>query len=194
MNGGGGAVICVAICFAATAVSAQDPPTPIDIKAVQAALRSDEIVVAFFLAEPQSYRWVMSQEHIVADRIAGRGAIEKASTRLLDLRRATASGADAKQAAAELGGMLFEHISTADDRPMIVVPHGVLNSVPFEVLPLQGKMLMERHAVSYAPSLNALVQSRRLPPRAAPMAPRFLAIALTLIAALIVIAKLRKPA
>ncbi|HJU43689.1 MAG TPA: hypothetical protein VJ691_12765, partial [Vicinamibacterales bacterium] len=126
------AVICAAICFAATAVSAQDPPTPIDIKAVQAALRSDEIVVAFFLAEPQSYRWVMSQEHIVADRIAGRGAIEKASTRLLDLLRATASGADAKQAAAELGGMLFEHISTADDRPMIVVPHGVLNSVPFE--------------------------------------------------------------
>jgi CHAT domain-containing protein len=40
--------------------------------------------------------------------------------------------------------------------------------VPFEVLPLQGKMLIERHAVSYAPSLNALVQLRRLPSNGAP--------------------------
>ena len=64
--------------------------------------------------------------------------------------------------------MLFDGISTADDRPMVIVPHGALQDVPFEVLTLQNRMVIERHAVSYAPSLNALVQLRRLPANTAP--------------------------
>jgi CHAT domain-containing protein/tetratricopeptide (TPR) repeat protein len=143
-------------------------PTLLDTKSVQAALRADEIVVAFFLAEPHSFRWVLSKEHIVFDRVAGRGAIEQASTRLRDLLRAPSNRDEVTRASAALGDMLFGGISTADDRPMVVVPHGALNYVPFEVLPQQGKMLIERHAVSYAPSLNALVQLRRLPSNSAP--------------------------
>ena len=64
--------------------------------------------------------------------------------------------------------MLFEGISTADDHPMVMVPDGVLHDVPFEVLTLQNRMVVERHAVSYAPSLNALVQLRRSPANTAP--------------------------
>lgn len=120
-------------------------PTLLATKGVQAALRPEEIVVTFFLAEPHSFRWVMSKEHLVLDRIAG-GAIESA----------------------RLGGLLFEGISTADDRPMVVVPHGVMHYVPFEVLTLQNRMVIERHAVSYASSLNALVQLRNTPANTAP--------------------------
>jgi hypothetical protein len=40
--------------------------------------------------------------------------------------------------------------------------------VPFEVLTLQNRMVIERHAVSYAPSLNALVQPRRSPANTTP--------------------------
>jgi len=143
-------------------------PTLLDTKTVQAALRQDEIAVTFFLAEPQSFRWVMSREQVVLDRIAGRGAIEKAVTRLRELLRTPALGPDLKTASTELGGMLFEGISTADDRPMVIVPHGALHYVPFEVLTLQNRMVIERHAVSYAPSLNALVQLRRAPANTAP--------------------------
>jgi len=143
-------------------------PTLLDAKGIQAALRPEEIAVTFFLAEPQSFRWVMSQEHVVLDRIAGRGAIEKDVTRLRALLRTPSSGDEFKAVSARLGGMLFEGISTADDRPMVIVPHGVLHYVPFEVLTLQNRMVIERHAVSYAPSLNALVQLRNRPANTAP--------------------------
>ena len=139
-----------------------------DTKSIQAALRPDEIVVVFFLAEPQSFRWVISREHLVFDRIAGRAAIEKDVARLRELLRSPSAGAELEAASRQLGGMLFEAISTADDHPMVIVPHGVLHDVPFEVLTLQNRMVVERHAVSYAPSLNTLVQLRRSPANPAP--------------------------
>ena len=136
--------------------------------AVQASLREDEIVVTFFLAESQSFRWVMSREHLVFDRIADRSAIEKDATRLRERLRTPAAGPDAKDAALRLGAMLFDGITTADDRPLVIVPHGVLHDVPFEVLTVQNRRLGERHPISYAPSLNALGscgRCRRTPPR-----------------------------
>ncbi len=95
-------------------------------------------------------------------------SIEKEVTGLGQLLRAPSAGGDFKAAASRLGGMLFDGISTADDRPMVIVPHGALQDVPFEVLTLQNRMVIERHAVSYAPSLNALVQLRRSPANTAP--------------------------
>lgn len=138
-------------------------PTLVDSAAVQAGLRDDDIAAVYFLAEPNSFRWVISREQIVVDRIAGRGAIETEVTRLRELLRAPSSGGDLKAATARLGSMLFDKISTADERPLIVVPHGALHYVPFEVLQWQGRMLIERHPVSYAPSLNALMQLRQKP-------------------------------
>jgi CHAT domain-containing protein/tetratricopeptide (TPR) repeat protein len=155
-------------------------PALLDTKDLQAALRAEEIAVVFFLAEPGSFRWVLSKEHVVADRIAGRHAIERASLRLRDLLRAPSNQDEVARASAELSGMLFGGIATADDRPMVVVPHGALNYLPFDALPLQGRMLVERHAVSYAPSLNALVQLRRSPANTAPF--RVLAVGNPLIA------------
>jgi CHAT domain-containing protein len=143
-------------------------PTLLDTTAVQAALRPDEVAVTFFLAEPQSFRWVLSQEHAVVDRIAGRAAIEREVSRLRDLLRAPTAGSDVAEASARLGAMLFDGITTADDRPLVVVPHGALHYIPFEVLRHQERMVVERHAVSYAPSLNALVQLRKAPANAAP--------------------------
>jgi hypothetical protein len=148
--------------------AAHGSPALLDTKGIQAALRPDDIVVVFFLAEPQSFRWVMSNEHIVFDRIPSRAIIENEVTALGQLLRAPSAGGDVTPAATRLGGMLFDGISTADDRPMVIVPHGVLQEVPFEVLTLQNRMVIERHAVSYAPSLNALVQLRRSPADTAP--------------------------
>ena len=173
----------------------------LDSKTLQGALRPDEIVVTFFLAEPDSFRWVMSREHVVLDRIAGRAAIEKQATQLRGLLRAPSSRDEVTAVSAQLGAMLFDKISTADERPLIVVPHGALHEVPFDVLQWQGKMLIERHAVSHAPSLNALVQLRRVlenSPPAAPQpvgsstAPLALAVALTIGAAVVTAAKLRR--
>ncbi len=168
--------VAVAIGLSAGPARAQDDPSrPVardsslqDTKSIQAALRPDDIVVVFSLAEPQSFRWVISREHLVFDRIAGRAAIEKDAARLLELLRSPSAEAELNAVSRQLGGMLFEGISTADDRPMVIVPHGILHYVPFEVLTLQNRMVVERHAVSYAPSLNALVELRRTPANTSP--------------------------
>ncbi|MGL1863360.1 MAG: CHAT domain-containing protein [Pseudodesulfovibrio sp.] len=44
---------------------------------------------------------------------------------------------------------------------LVIVPHGILHSIPFEALKDgQGRYLVEKHVVSYAPSLNVLKLSR----------------------------------
>lgn len=173
--------------------AAQEHAPQLDTTAVQAALQPDEIVFAFSLAEPDSFRWVISREHFVFDRIAGRTTIETAATPLRGVRDAQMS--DVRAASKQLGAMLFDKISTADDRPVIVVPDGVLHDVRFELLELQGRMVSDRHSVSYAPSLDALVQSRRARVGSEPeMAPKGLALGLSLAAVLIAIAKVRRSA
>ena len=141
--------------------AAQEVAPLLDTKAVQAVLRPDEIVFVFSLAEPSSFRWVIAREYLVFDRIAGRSAIEKAASRLRDVLRSQTQGDALKAASDTLGAMLFDKISTAEDRPVIVVPDGILHQVPFERLGLQGRPVSDRHPVSYAPSLDAFVKLRR---------------------------------
>jgi hypothetical protein len=174
-------------------VAAQEHAPLLDTTAVQAVLQPDEIVFAFSLSEPNSFRWVISREHFVFDRIAGRKVIESQAVRLRDLHRASKSDDALHAASRQLGGLLFDKISTADDRPLIVVPDGVLHDVPFELLELQGTKVSDRHPVSYAASLDALVQLRRAgkPQETVPVA---LALGLSLAALLVVAANLRKPA
>lgn len=157
-------------------------------------LEPDEIVVAFSLAEPHSFRWVISREHFVFDRIAGRTTIEMEAARLRDLLGAAAGDAP-NDASTRLGAVLFDKISTADDRALIVIPDGLLHQVPFERLELQGRAVGDRHQVSYAPSPNALVQARRGQVRETrDTAPLAVALGLSLGALVVVLAKVRKSA
>jgi hypothetical protein len=175
--------------------AAQEAAPLFDTKAVQAVLQPEEIVFAFALAEPDSFRWVISREYLVFDRIAGRTAIEKAAIRLRGLRDTPASDDARRAASKQLGAMLFDKITTADDRPVIVVPDGVLHDVRFELLELQGRMVGERHRVSYSPSLDAFVQFRRARNNdEAAMAPLALAFGFALAAFLVVVAKVRNSA
>lgn len=139
---------------------AADEPPPYDARATQAVLRPDEIVVRFILAEPNSFRWVMSHEHVVFDRIAGRAGIEAAAAQLRAALKTAAPRGEATDAAARLGAMVFDGLTTADDRPMVIIPDGALRDLPFEGLMLQGRKLSERHAVTYALSDAALIGNR----------------------------------
>ena len=56
------------------------PDSPLDdTKSIQAALRPDDIVVVFFLAEPQSLRWVISKS--ISSSIASPAAHRSRRTR-----------------------------------------------------------------------------------------------------------------
>jgi CHAT domain-containing protein len=134
---------------------------------IQEALRPGETAIAFFLSEPNSLRWTLRRDTIRLDTIPGRAAIERDANRVRDLVRGLSSPAELRDATTKLSAALLSGIDVAGDRPLTMIPHGVLHYIPFEVLPVGDRLLVERHAVSYAPSLNALVQLRRSPPNAA---------------------------
>ena len=61
----------------------------------------------------------------------------------------------------ELGSVLYQQLVTPaelkDGEQLIIVPHDALHYLPFQALNLEGKFLIERHSMSYAPSASALV-------------------------------------
>ena len=134
---------------------------------IQASLRPGETAMAFFLSEPNSLRWTVRRDAIRLDKIAGRAAIERDAGRVRELLRGLSPATDLRDATSQLSSALFSGVDLSGDSPLTVIPHGILHYIPFEVLPAGDRLLVERHAVSYAPSLNALVQLRRAPPSAA---------------------------
>ena len=136
---------------------------------IQRALRANDTAVAFFLGEPSSFRWLISRDRLELHRLPGRAAIEKEARRLRDLLRAPSDLAGVNAAAASLAAMLLKDVEVAADRSLVIVPHGVLHYIPFEVLPLSGGPLVKRHSISYMPSLNSLIHLRRAPRGPAPL-------------------------
>jgi CHAT domain-containing protein len=135
---------------------------------IQQALRPGETAFAFFLAEPSSIRWTITRDRISVAHLPARAAIERQAGRLRELLSAPSDLAATRGAAAALSSQLFDDAGLRGDGPIAIVPHGVLHYIPFEVLPAGDGLLIERHAVGYAPSLNALVQLRRAPANTAP--------------------------
>jgi CHAT domain-containing protein/tetratricopeptide (TPR) repeat protein len=143
-------------------------PTLAGARELQDALRPGETAVSFFLGEPDSFRWTIRRDGIIFRRLAGRGAIETHANQLRERLRAPGDLAAVRADAAALASLLLVDLRLDEGGTIVVVPHGILNYVPFEVLPLGGAMLIERHPVAYAPSLNSLAHLRRTPRNTAP--------------------------
>jgi CHAT domain-containing protein/tetratricopeptide (TPR) repeat protein len=142
-------------------------PSLASARELQDALRPRETAVSFFLGEPDSFRWTVSRDGITFQRLPGRRAIEAQAGRLRAQLRAPGDVAAVHTEAGALASLLLEGLRLDAGSAVVVVPHGILNYVPFEVLPVGGSMLIEGHSVTYAPSLNALAHLRNAPPNAA---------------------------
>jgi CHAT domain-containing protein/tetratricopeptide (TPR) repeat protein len=143
-------------------------PEIVGAAGVQRVLRPNETAVAFFLGEPTSFRWVMSRDQLRLQRLPGRAVIEKQAGRVRQALRAPTDLHGAKTETAALATLLFGDLAVDADRPLVIVPHGVLHYIPFEALPLGGAPIVQRHSVTYMPSLNSLVHLRRAPRSAGP--------------------------
>lgn len=143
-------------------------PSLAGARELQDALRPRETVVSFFLSEPHSFRWTVRRDGITLRRLPGRRAIEAQADRLRARLRAPGALPEVHAGAGALASLLFEDLRLDPGDAVVVVAHGILNYVPFEVLPLGGSMVIERHPVTYAPSLNSLAYLRRGPPGSAP--------------------------
>jgi tetratricopeptide (TPR) repeat protein len=138
---------------------AEDQGRAWTIDRLRAALpATDAGVVAFLLDEPRSWAWVLTRDACAMAALPGRGEVERAA-RAFRLRLASADpyGPAARAEAARLHALLLSSLAAplAPLRRLVVAADGVLHLVPFEALEDEaGRLLLERHVVSYAPSAS----------------------------------------
>ena len=137
------------------------PIDPARLTQVQDSLKSDEVLLEYVLAEPNSF--CISVTRTTANlRVlpVGRKEIEKLVQRYVDEIRAKKIG---DEEARQLHAFLVQPIPEASTgKRFIVVPDGILNLLPFEALRnSQGQYLLTSAAISYAPSATVLDALRR---------------------------------
>jgi CHAT domain-containing protein/tetratricopeptide (TPR) repeat protein len=135
------------------------PRQTLTLRDVQQALRSDEVLLEFTLAEPDSYCIVVTRSTSRLQYLAGKNTLEKRITPLLAGVRVDGP------AAAEIDDVSTQLLAAipelAGHRRVIVSPDGPLHQLPFELLTSGGKRLLDTHVVSYTPSGSVLAILRK---------------------------------
>ncbi|MBI1874087.1 MAG: CHAT domain-containing protein [Acidobacteria bacterium] len=132
-------------------------------------LQRGEALVSFFLGRDGSAGWIVRPDGVDVVRLPPRVRIEQAVRDYLRVLQNPAAS-DVRRAGREvswmLGAAMLKQIP-ADTR-LIIIPHGLLHYLPFEaLLDEDGRYLVERYVLSYAPSASSYAYLRQLPPASA---------------------------
>jgi CHAT domain-containing protein len=125
-------------------------------------------ILEYALGDRESYLWVVAPGRVRLFHLPPRAAVESAVAdyRKLVAHRPQGAQFDAWQAKAEaLYNMLVKAAepNLGPQRPLVVVPDGVLHYLPFETLRAAGadgrpRCLVESHPISYMPSVSVLAE------------------------------------
>ena len=129
---------------------------PASLKAIQARLRSDEVLLEYVLSDPHSYCvWISKKQAGVQTLIAARQRIEELTRKYLGELRAKS---DDTVLARQLHDILLGPLpKEATAERLIVAPDGILHLLPFDALrDSAGALLLESRTVSYAPASTVL--------------------------------------
>ncbi len=139
------------------------PRKPVTLKDLQRVLRTDEVLLEFVLAEPNSYCVVATRSTARLHRLPGRTAIQ---SRLEPVLKGIRDGNDPRAEARSVSQVLLDGIpEIGSKKRMIVSVDGDLHQLPFELLiDAAGQQLLESHVVSYVPSASALTILRNRQP------------------------------
>lgn len=123
-------------------------------RALQSALPSSTVLVEYHVLPHRTYAWVARGSGVEVVEIATR---EDALTRDVSrLRRTIRSrSADVPMLARQLYDQLVAPLGLSETEALIVVPHGPLHYLPFQVLSGPRGYLVEERPISYAPSASA---------------------------------------
>ena len=130
---------------------------PAPLKSVQDVLHPNELVLEYVLDDPQSFCLWISKRHAGLVRLpAGAKTIRSLTQEYLSRIR---SKRDDDQVAQKLYSILLQPVATrtkAHDT-WIVVPDGILYSLPFDTLrDTGGRFLVESRTISYVPAMTVL--------------------------------------
>jgi CHAT domain-containing protein/tetratricopeptide (TPR) repeat protein len=129
---------------------------------------ADEALISFWLGMRQSIAWIVTRDRLATIRLPPRAAIEPLVRAALAALRDPA-GRDSHSLTALSVALHADELARAAVRPRaVIIPHGVLHDLPFEPLTdAAGRPLLERFAITYAPSASALAFLRSEPVPAA---------------------------
>jgi tetratricopeptide (TPR) repeat protein len=121
---------------------------PIDLKALRAALRPDEIILEYVAGDPNSYCLLITHETTELRVLPGLHTLNPLIDKfLIAIRHRDSIEAPAKRLCACLLP------ASVMRKRLIIVPDGRLNLIPFEALvDLNGNYIINSHVVSYSPS------------------------------------------
>ncbi len=150
---------------------------PVDTRTIQRELlRSDTQLVEYFLGQERSYAWLVSRQQVTSVELPPRQELEAAGGEVSRLLQTRSTGQEKRRQRAlqRLSSLLLEPLadalgasgaSTASQTPrrLLVVGDGILNTIPFSVLPLPGdrrNLLIDKFEVVHLPSASVLAALR----------------------------------
>jgi CHAT domain-containing protein len=129
---------------------------------VQNALRSDEVLLEYVLAEPHSYCLRIAPNRVEIFPVPeGQQQIEKLVNSYVGKVQKEHADPQA-EAKALFTALLVPALQRGTTKHLVIVPDGVLHLLPFDALESQdGRYLVETHQVTYAPSASTFYLLRQ---------------------------------
>ena len=147
------------------ASAAGQPPVKARLDTIRSKLDPATLLVEFWLTPHSALALWVSRDGAGFARVANPGAtLDAVGSLLSDLTAGTGDGWT--RSSERLGKLLFPAAIPFEDeryRHLVIVPDGMLGSLPFEVLPHPGgggPLLIERYDVSYLPSAALLLRPK----------------------------------
>lgn len=119
------------------------------------------LVLEYRLGASRSFLWAVTPERLESHVLPGRNVIEsnvRQAHGLLSTGNQRASEGRIALLLEDLSSMLLEPVSglLAQTRSVVIVGDGLLSSLPFSALRLDGRPLVDTHVLIHAPSLSVL--------------------------------------
>ncbi len=127
----------------------------------QRILDSDSALVQFYLAEPSSYAWIISQSGVDFVKLPAKQILERDVRLLLQFGVAGQWTGPQQAATDRLRRYLAPVFAAAQKRRWIVVPDGALHFCPFTILTSWGRQGQGPKEIVKIPSVSAIDMIRR---------------------------------
>ena len=143
-------------------------PEPLELEGIQQQILDGEtLLLQYSLGEERSYLWAVTQAELQSHTLPDRAAIEAAAKTLR--RQIALRSENARDTARQLAQMLLEPVvaqlqQNGEIKRLVVVGDGVLQYIPFAMLPqpggADGEILLSNYEIASLPSSSTLATLR----------------------------------
>lgn len=129
---------------------------PIGLAELQSSLSAGTTLLSYFLSDKKSHLWVISHHDMTYYPISSADQINVAAANLAQvLRSERQSPSRISYLAEQLSGLVLPaDMGKLDRRKVVVIADGALQLVPFGLLSVNDRLLVEQSMVTYSPSAN----------------------------------------